>query len=241
MGSRETILQSIKSALENGKSDPVLPEIPEVWPVLGKSTELLASEFEKNLTAVAGKVVQGVNRQDLPGLIADRLKILDQEKNGSSLSLGVMPCSETLDLANLIVDYCREKKQAIPTLINAPDLPEDADPIKLASWNASLVFADYLLADTGSAVIRAASAFNRLLCYLSPVCWIIARESTLREHLPHLWPELSQKIDPTKPNAALSGEYLLMTGPSRTADIEKILVLGVHGPREVTVFILRNE
>ena len=32
-----------------------------------------------------------------------------------------------------------------------------------------------------------------------------------------------------------------MTGPSRTADIEKILILGVHGPKKVVVYIIENE
>ena len=38
-----------------------------------------------------------------------------------------------------------------------------------------------------------------------------------------------------------TGEFLLMTGPSRTADIEKILILGVHGPKKVVVYIIENE
>ena len=47
----------------------------------------------------------------------------------------------------------------------------------------------------------------------------------------------------------LKGKYMdhlpsalfFATGPSRTADIEKRLVLGVHGPKEVYLFLLKNE
>ena len=38
----------------------------------------------------------------------------------------------------------------------------------------------------------------------------------------------------------LPSQITLITGPSRTADIEKTLVLGAHGPKELHVFILNN-
>ena len=120
----------------------------------------------------------------------------------------------------------------------APDDAAAAKPDELESISASLIPAELLLADTGSAVVRSASAFDRLMNYLSPVCLIAAKKSQLREHLPHAWPELLAQI--ASPGQA-SGEFLLMTGPSRTADIEKILILGVHGPKKVVVFVIENE
>ena len=36
------------------------------------------------------------------------------------------------------------------------------------------------------------------------------------------------------------GEVAIVTGPSRTADIEKKLVLGVHGPQKLIVFIIQD-
>ncbi|MFZ4706049.1 MAG: LUD domain-containing protein, partial [Bacteroidales bacterium] len=32
----------------------------------------------------------------------------------------------------------------------------------------------------------------------------------------------------------------VITGPSRTADIEKTLVMGAHGPRELFVFLIED-
>jgi L-lactate dehydrogenase complex protein LldG len=34
------------------------------------------------------------------------------------------------------------------------------------------------------------------------------------------------------------GEFVIVTGPSRTADIEKILILGVHGPKRLIVLLV---
>jgi len=99
----------------------------------------------------------------------------------------------------------------------------------------------------GSAVVASAVAFDRMLCYLPPVCCVVASERMLCEHLPAAWPETcarikgeaveSKDIDASVP-IAQSGEFLIVTGPSRTADIEKILVMGVHGPKRLVVFLV---
>ncbi|MBQ8285141.1 MAG: LUD domain-containing protein, partial [Thermoguttaceae bacterium] len=67
-------------------------------------------------------------------------------------------------------------------------------------------------------------------------CLVVARRSQLREHLPAAFPEIEAKMR----NPEQRGEIALITGPSRTADIEKILVLGVHGPRRLIVFIIED-
>ena len=132
---------------------------------------------------------------------------------------------------------CADRAEAAKQIADPPEDP-DADPKVIEKYAASLVGADFLLADTGSAAIRSHSSFERLLCYLPPVCLIAAPKSALREHLPDAWAQIGGALsDDSHP----TGEYLLMTGPSRTADIEKILILGVHGPKKVVVFVIDNE
>jgi len=56
----------------------------------------------------------------------------------------------------------------------------------------------------------------------------------LVEHLPAAWAEIARRAaDPS-----LRGEFVIITGPSRTADIEKILILGVHGPKRLVVLLV---
>ena len=54
--------------------------------------------------------------------------------------------------------------------------------------------------------------------------------------MPHAWSEIAAKLTPNQ-----HGEIAIITGPSRTADIEKKLVLGVHGPQRLIVFIIKDE
>lgn len=111
---------------------------------------------------------------------------------------------------------------------------DDPDPKQLAELPAGLIAADTLLADTGSAMIACATPHHRLMCYLPPVCIVVAKTSQLVEHLPAAWEKIAARVaDP-----GLRGEFVFVTGPSRTADIEKILILGVHGPKRLIVLLV---
>ncbi|MBQ2684489.1 MAG: lactate utilization protein [Thermoguttaceae bacterium] len=225
MATRDEILGSIKAALRNGKSDLARPEAPQVWPIENLSKEQLFEKFSASLSAVAGQARLCADRAEAAKQIAEELAALGQE-----LTVGVKP---GFPIAREVADGFSGKL----TLADPPEDP-DADPKVIEKYAASLVGADFLLADTGSAAIRSHSSFERLLCYLPPVCLIAAPKSALREHLPDAWAQIGGALsDDSRP----TGEYLLMTGPSRTADIEKILILGVHGPKKVVVFVIDNE
>ncbi|MDO5553759.1 MAG: LUD domain-containing protein [Planctomycetia bacterium] len=235
MGSRETILEAIRSALAEERAEcgeRELPAVPEVWAMEELENEEMVREFETNLRSVAGELVRCDNEEDA----ADKAAGLLASLVDGPITVGVMNESET---KNLLAAAKRvgEEFHLRMTVLDAPANPADADPRQMQAMDASLVRAELLLADTGSAVIHAASAFDRMLCYLSPACFVVARRSQLREHMPHAWPELLKKLDP---NVSPAGEFLIVTGPSRTADIEKILVLGVHGPRKLVVLLLND-
>ncbi|MBI3473178.1 MAG: lactate utilization protein [Candidatus Solibacter usitatus] len=91
--------------------------------------------------------------------------------------------------------------------------------------------ADYALADTGTLVMLASRQEARLISLLPPVhLAVVPRERILTslDELPMLQPL------PVEERSSM----VLITGPSRTADIEQILVRGVHGPGEVHVILV---
>ena len=110
----------------------------------------------------------------------------------------------------------------------------DWTPKSMADLPLGIVPAEYLVADTGTAMVVCHEAHERLMCYLPPVCIVVGRASQLFEHMPAAWPSIASAA--TGPD--LRGEFVFITGSSRTSDIEKILILGVHGPKRLVVFII---
>jgi len=89
---------------------------------------------------------------------------------------------------------------------------------------------DALVAQTGSVLITARSAGGRALSVLPPHHVVLARRDQLVADLPAAFEVLERKYGEDYPSF-----ISLITGPSRTGDIERILVLGAHGPRKLTI------
>jgi L-lactate dehydrogenase complex protein LldG len=100
-----------------------------------------------------------------------------------------------------------------------------------ATTDVGVTSADYALADTGSLVIFTESNESRLLSLLPP-CHIAVVESS------QLVPSLDDVFRLRPLPGADSSAMVVITGPSRTADIEMRLVRGVHGPGEIHVIII---
>jgi len=103
-----------------------------------------------------------------------------------------------------------------------------------ANADYALLRAEALLADTGSAIVIERSAQRRLAPYLPRTCVIVGDAATLHARMT----EAALASVHAAARAGDKGEAVIITGPSRTADIEKTLVLGAHGPKELVVFIV---
>ena len=90
---------------------------------------------------------------------------------------------------------------------------------------------DYLVAQTGSIIVSTVSAGGRALSVLPPVHLVIARREQIVADLESAITLLRQRYDKHWPSA-----LSVITGPSRTADIEKILVMGAHGPKRLALY-----
>jgi len=101
--------------------------------------------------------------------------------------------------------------------------------------NAAISLCERLVARTGSAVYSSAQAYGRQLPVYTPIHITIAYTSQLTWD----WQEAKDAII-EKYNGVLPSLLCLSTGPSRTADIEKTLVVGVHGPKEVYTFLIEG-
>ena len=102
---------------------------------------------------------------------------------------------------------------------------------ELESCDAGITECDALVAQTGSVLVTSRSAGGRALSVLPPHHVVLARREQLLADLPEAFAFLKSKYASDYPSF-----ISFITGPSRTGDIERILVLGAHGPKKLTIF-----
>lgn len=108
---------------------------------------------------------------------------------------------------------------------------EQYEESPLAAVHIGITQADYALADTGTLVVFSQPGEGRALSLLPPVHIAVLEESRILAGLDELIAR-----EPNFPE--LSSAMIFITGPSRTADIEKTLSVGVHGPGELHVVVV---
>jgi L-lactate dehydrogenase complex protein LldG len=215
MTNRDTILNRIRTRLVG---DPPVerPSPAEIWPQTDPPIETMIRRFTAELQQVSEE--------------AHRLTTMDEARRKLRELLDELSCTR---LGVIDRPICRELVAGLPAERLA--WPEPQWTAKdMADLDAGLVAADYLLADTGSCLIACTTPQERMMCYLPPASIVVARPGQLVEHLPAVWDQVASRA--ADPN--LRGEFVIVTGPSRTADIEKILILGVHGPRRLIVLLV---
>lgn len=208
---RSVVLGTVAAALRNTPRVPA-PEPLTIFP--SADVPDAYSRFRDELTALGGEVQFIASQDDLPAAIAAFV-----EERGIALAATQDSPLVARAVAGLPPQRVLPAKAATKEQIEAAD--------------CSGLEAGALIADTGSAVVKLRSYAERLLPYLPPTCLIVAGDAQLYAHMQDAKETL---FDPAR--RAQGGEVVIVTGPSRTADIEKTVVLGAHGPRSLTVFIV---
>jgi L-lactate dehydrogenase complex protein LldG len=126
--------------------------------------------------------------------------------------------------------FCSEKN--LQKLFASGDFPQ-VNQVSLSTCDAAITSCKYLVARTGAIVMSSEQESGRTVSAYSPVHICVAYVSQLiydtRDAL---------KLIKEKYGSNLPSFITFAAGPSRTADIEKTLVVGVHGPKEVYVFLV---
>jgi L-lactate dehydrogenase complex protein LldG len=107
----------------------------------------------------------------------------------------------------------------------------------MAGADLGVTAVDYAVAETGSLVLCSRPGQDRLVSLLPPVHVALLAPSALVPSLDALPPLLRRDLD--GPGGV--SNIVLVTGPSRTADIELSLTRGVHGPKTLHVIAWDNE
>lgn len=128
--------------------------------------------------------------------------------------------------------YCREEALLGTAL---PQLADRLTQDDLAGCDAAITGCECLVARTGSIVLSAAQAGGRSASVYAPIHICIASTRQLVYDIRDGLQLVKEKYGDSFPSLVS-----FATGPSRTADIEKTLVVGVHGPGEVYVFLVES-
>jgi L-lactate dehydrogenase complex protein LldG len=126
--------------------------------------------------------------------------------------------------------YCREEKFRAVLKQNGFDHFSD---VSLKDCDVSITGCEVLVARTGSIVMSAAQQSGRTVSVYAPVHICIAYVNQLVYDIKDALQLIKDKYGDHLPSL-----ITFATGPSRTADIEKTLVVGVHGPKEVYLLLV---
>jgi len=105
----------------------------------------------------------------------------------------------------------------------------------LEKCDAGVTGCECLVAQTGGVLVSGPSAGGRALSVLPPHHIVIASSSQMVPDLTAAFERLKQRYGTNYPSF-----MSFITGPSRTGDIERILVLGAHGPKRLTVLLIED-
>ncbi len=223
--SRETMLQRIRQAVQAGNPAGGRPPLPERGSLAyqGADPDPVA-RFCQEFRTAGGQVVV------VPDLGTARLTLLERVRAcaGKRLLLGrdrlvqQLALTEVFRLEGYTVSPFHELS------------PQNSRPVFFAA-DIGLTGVDYLIAETGSLVVLARPDQPRALSLLPPVHLVVAEAAQI---VPDLFDLFEGTNGPAK--GALPSCMTLITGPSKTGDIELNLVTGVHGPGEVHVVLIHS-
>ncbi len=211
MSAREQILGRVRTALGRMTGEPAAPR-PEFDLEVVEPADRIAL-FCERVEALAGRAHVVDNRPAAKAAVQELLA----GRSAAAADHPLLASAGILDLPGV--------QHAFPSTA--------ALRSACSSCEVGITSASYGLADTGTLVAIAGPTDPRLVSLLPPVHIAVIPASSILAGLEELFLRLP---DP----AASSSLLVLITGPSRTADIEQILVRGVHGPGEIHVVIIRD-
>jgi L-lactate dehydrogenase complex protein LldG len=220
---REEFLARVRQGLAAQKFPPVEGEEEAATRHTPGELPELVELFTKQLEKVGGRVERATSAVE-----ARRLLLELVERLGASR----VALTHRAQLAALGLEEALAARD-VELIYPAPDLDATGRrELRDALAGADLVIsgADYALAETGTLVLVAGPDNPRLATALPPVHAAVLRPERILLSFAGLASHLRAGPD--------SSCLTLITGPSRTADIEQTLTIGVHGPGELHVIIL---
>jgi L-lactate dehydrogenase complex protein LldG len=190
------------------KTEPPFPVIDMESPVFNDLTEPLDVTFAEALVQAAGKFVYCESQDEFLGI----LQTFILEKNWPLL-------------------YCPDP--LLQQILKEGGIPYEGSAENLNEARLGITRCEALVARSGTVVLSSRQNPGRKIMAWPEIHIVAGTSSQLVPDLKQALQNIRKKYRDHFPSL-----ITLVTGPSRTADIEKTLVMGAHGPKELYVFLI---
>lgn len=177
--------------------------------------EDLIAAFTRQAEAMGAQILPVEGGRELGEALAEALKPYGRR---AALFSSPIVREKSLEEALTAAGFTVEK--------DGPEFAREAD--------VGIVEFDYGIAETGTLAMDATALKARLAAMLPLTCVALLKKERIRANL-------TEVIDAYLERGGWPGYFTLVTGPSRTADIERSLTIGVHGPERLLIFLVGDE
>lgn len=190
------------------KTDNPFPNVDFDKPIYKDFEETYDITFAQEFTRIGGKFIFCEDDNEF----IQSLKFLISENKWSNI-------------------FCNEHK--LCDMLESADMEYDSGEKEFQKLEIGLTRCEFLIARLGSVMVSSKQSLGRRINVFPEKHLVLAYASQLVPDLKDAFVKMKEKY-PTGMPSFIS----VITGQSRTADIEKTLVLGAHGPRDIYVFLI---
>ena len=240
MSSRQEFLDRIAKAVGRDAGSPAehrqpatgFPHLGPVMPPIGPDD--LIPKFEEELWKVSGCAHRAGSPAELTETLRTLLKSYETKRvvlsrNPLLTQVRVPQRLQELGIAATVWSGARDE----PSGPAAQRFREEAFAAEVG-----ITGVDWVLAESGTLILSSFTEGAQLASLAPPVHVALYRRSQVLASLEEVLERLPDLAEPSE--AALGRSIVFVTGVSRTADIEQILVRGVHGPRELHAILVEE-
>lgn len=193
------------------KNENPYPSLDSESSVYQDFTETMDITFAREFSRVSGKFIYCESEADL----RTNLLSLMSEKQWEDI-------------------YCID--QEIKSMLEPSDIKIQSDAEEFNNMRPGITQCEFLIARFGSIMVSSKQASGRRMNVFPESHIVVARTHQIVPEIKDAIKGIQKKYEGKLPSM-----MSLITGPSRTADIEKTLVMGAHGPKELYLFLLDQD
>jgi L-lactate dehydrogenase complex protein LldG len=233
--SRAEILGKIKRSL----AKPALPhhcghrEIADDTEQLFRSAssrDNLVEKFRVEFQRVSGEFFRPASDE----VAAQYLCELTQSGSVKTVAISAHKICQRLRLEGALKTVAPEVQILTESIDSESSLERRRLKSSLSHAQLSITGAEYLVAESGTILVISSDQASRQISLLPAIHVVLATPEQIYPNLAEVFQAIQKSSGLTLPGSALT----LITGPSRTADIEKVLIKGVHGPTRIVTIML---